>query len=136
MAEGKLNIHLNSFSFLKRGYPLESSSHRGGFIFDCRALTNPGRYDQYKNLSGKDQCVIDILDESKDVQRFFNNSRDLIEQMIENYLERKFTFMVVNFGCTGGQHRSVYMAEKTAKYLQDKYSDRAIVHIQHLDNPC
>ena len=117
----KLTIQINSFSF-KRGVPVDESGHGGGFVFDCRALPNPGRYDEYKELTGRDLSVIEFLDKSTEVQGYFSHVSALVCQAVDNYLEREFDYLTINFGCTGGQHRSVYFAEKLSDYLHDKYS--------------
>lgn len=117
----KLTIQINSFSF-KRGVPVDESGHGGGFVFDCRALPNPGRFDDYKSLTGKDLSVIRFLEKEKDVQEFFRLVTAIACQSIDNYLERGFDFLTINFGCTGGQHRSVYFAERLSIFLKDKYS--------------
>ena len=117
----KLVVSVNSFSF-KRGVPIDESGHGGGFVFDCRALHNPGRYDDYKVLTGKDLKVIEFLDKEADVAFFRENTLNLIDQSVEKYLERNFAHLTVNFGCTGGQHRSVYMAELVTQHLKNKYN--------------
>ncbi len=116
----ELILQINSFSY-KRGIPVDESGHGGGFVFDCRAVHNPGRYDEYRNLTGKDKEVIDFLDKRKDMKQFLKQSQSLVEQAIENYLERDFTHLMVSFGCTGGRHRSVYSAEYMARTLEKKY---------------
>jgi len=116
----ELTVQINSFSY-KRGIPVDESGHGGGFVFDCRAVHNPGRYEEYRNLTGKDREVIDFLDKRKDMKQFLKQSQSLVEQAIENYLERDFTHLMVSFGCTGGRHRSVYSAEYLARMLDKKY---------------
>lgn len=116
-----LTILINSFSF-KRGIPVDETGHGGGFVFDCRALPNPGRYEQYKTLTGKDLSVIDFLKKEESVDQFFSHIEFIVSQSVDNYLARGFDYLTVNFGCTGGQHRSVYLAEKLAAKLKDKYN--------------
>ena len=117
----RLTVSINSFSY-KRGIPVDESGHGGGFVFDCRALNNPGRYEQYKQLTGKDLKVIEFLQKEEDVQKFINATKELIDISINNYLKREFSNLMINFGCTGGQHRSVFMAEHFADYIKNKYN--------------
>lgn len=119
-AEQKLAITITSFSY-RRGYPAETSEHGGGFVFDCRALHNPGRYEPYKALCGRDAEVVDFLEREEKVEEFWNNVRGLAINAVENYLERGFSNLSIAFGCTGGQHRSVYFAERLTRYLREHY---------------
>ena len=123
-----LEVSVNSFSY-KRGIPIDLSGHGGGFAFDCRALHNPGRYTEYKQLTGMDMKVIEFLDKEDDVAIFKKNVTALVEQSVEKYIERKFDHLTVNFGCTGGQHRSVYLAEYITRHLRDKYNIK--VEVRH-----
>jgi aminoglycoside/choline kinase family phosphotransferase len=115
-----LTVTVQSFSF-KKGIPEDKSGNGGGFVFDCRALPNPGREKRYTSFTGKDKCVIEYLQQHKEVETFVNHVCALVDMSVDNYLERKFTHLTVNFGCTGGQHRSVYFAEQTAAHLRTKY---------------
>jgi len=121
-----LTITITSFSY-KKGVPQDFTANGGGFVFDCRALPNPGRLPEFKNTTGKDKCVIDYLEEFEEIKRFMNLSNQLVLQSVDNYLERNFSHLMVNFGCTGGQHRSVYFAEKLAEYLKKHYSNINVV---------
>ncbi|MBN2480625.1 MAG: phosphotransferase [Bacteroidales bacterium] len=117
---GILTIVIKSFSYLN-GIPADRSGHGGGFVFDCRALNNPGRFDAFKDLSGLDQPVIDFLENDAGIPDFFTHTSSLVDQSIGNYIQRGFKHLSVSFGCTGGRHRSVFMAEKLAAYLKNKY---------------
>jgi len=120
LPENRLTVTITSFSY-KKGIPQDMTSNGGGFVFDCRALPNPGRLPEYKNATGKDKSVIEYLEKHSEVQRFKELTTQLVLQSVENYLERKFSHLMVNFGCTGGQHRSVYFAEKLAEELKKEY---------------
>jgi len=125
-----LKVEINSFSY-KRGLPIDKSGNGGGFVFDCRALPNPGRLQAYKQLSGLDKKVIDFLKEKKEVSDFQQLSFKIIENSVKNYIEREFENLSVNFGCTGGQHRSVYNAESLASFLKKKFDIEIVVN--HLE---
>lgn len=120
-----LTVTVQSFSF-KKGIPEDKSGNGGGFVFDCRALPNPGREKKYATFTGKDDCVKEYLEQYKEVETFVNHVCALVDMSVDNYLERKFTHLTANFGCTGGQHRSVYFAERTAAHLREKYPQIAV----------
>jgi aminoglycoside/choline kinase family phosphotransferase len=128
----RLKVVVNSFSF-KRGIPIDESGNGGGHVFDCRALPNPGRYDEYKELTGKDESVINYLNEKPEPEIFFNNIKNIVDQSIENYLERGFSNLMISFGCTGGQHRSVFNAEKMTRYLNQTYDIDVILRHRELE---
>ncbi len=115
-----LVVEINSFSY-KVKLPVDHSENGGGFMFDMRGILNPGRFDEYKCLSGKDKSVQDFLEQRTKMNEFLNSVWDLIDITVEDYLKRGFTNLMINFGCTGGQHRSVYAAEQTARHLRNKY---------------
>lgn len=127
-----LTVRVTSFSY-KKGVPADPSGNGGGFIFDCRALNNPGRIAELKNLTGKDLKVQQFIEQNSEMQWFLNSVKALIEQAVRNYLERDFSHLFVAFGCTGGQHRSVYAAEKLAVHLQNNFSVN--VKLEHRELP-
>ena len=121
-----LVITINSFSY-KKGLPSDASENGGGFIFDMRGILNPGRFDDYKELSGLDKPVQDFLEQKTKMNTFLNSVWDLIDITVENYLARDFASLQINFGCTGGQHRSVFAAEQTARHLKNKYKVKVVL---------
>ena len=126
---GNLTITINSFSYLKAGIPDDATGNGGGFVFDCRGLPNPGRHAEFIHLTGQDYPVIQFLQERNEVSRFIENIFRVVSQTIDNYIEREFEHLMINFGCTGGQHRSVYCAEKLAEKLKDRYDIQ--IRIRH-----
>lgn len=125
-----LTINLNSFSYKKSGIPEDNSGNGGGFVFDCRFIYNPGRKEEFKMLTGKDNEVVLFLDSQPEMKKFLNNVYDIIDPAIENFIERNFTHLMISFGCTGGQHRSVYAAEKTREHINKKYPG-IIIKLNH-----
>lgn len=111
-----MKVRVCSFSY-KNSYPSDSSAHGGGFVFDCRALPNPGRELKFKELTGQDQSVRQYLEAEQVVEDFFQLTFKLVSLSIDNYLARNFEYLSVAYGCTGGQHRSVYCAERLAECL-------------------
>ncbi|CAM2735260.1 MULTISPECIES: RNase adapter RapZ [Weeksella] len=125
-----LNINVRSFSY-KREIPKDSSGNGGGFVFDCRGILNPGRFDQYKTLTGRDQEVITFLEEKTKAPVFLEGVKKVISISIEDYIDRNFNNLEINFGCTGGQHRSVYCADQIAMYIKTHYPS-VQVNVQHI----
>lgn len=119
-AQGQLKIRIFSFSY-KKGIPEDSSGNGGGYVFDCRSTHNPGRYEPYKKLTGLDQPVIDFLEDDGEITIFLDSVYKLADTHVERYMKRGFTSLMFSFGCTGGQHRSVYSAQHLAEHLNEKY---------------
>jgi aminoglycoside/choline kinase family phosphotransferase len=115
----KLIVRIFSFSFHK-GLPQDDTGNGGGFIFDARSLPNPGREERFKSLTGKDALVIDYLDQQQSVHDFLASAKSLVDASVTTYQSRGFKHLMVCFGCTGGQHRSVYLAEELTKHLREK----------------
>ena len=124
--DGKLTVKVCSFSFHK-GVPVDLSGNGGGYVFDCRSIHNPGRYEPYKKLTGRDEPVIRFLEDDGEVFQFLEHVYGVLDPHVETYSRRGFTSLMVSFGCTGGQHRSVYCAESLANHLRAKYPDIHIV---------
>ena len=127
-AEGGLVVTIYSFSY-KRGLPNDNSGNGGGYIFDCRSTHNPGKYEEFKQMTGLDQPVIDFLEKDGEILTFLESVYQLVDHHVERFVERDFTNMQVAFGCTGGQHRSVYCAEHLAQHLKEKYNVK--IHLIH-----
>ena len=124
-----LVVRIYSFSF-HQGLPKDESGHGGGFVFDCRALPNPGREARYKELTGKDAAVSEYLEGQQSVWQFWTNVLALVDASVIGYQGRGFKSLMVSFGCTGGQHRSVFFAERLAKHLREKSGvEVAVRHI-------
>lgn len=121
----ELVVSVFSFSY-KKGYPDDFTGNGGGFMFDCRGMHNPGRYEEYKSLTGLDRKVIDFLETKGEVTAFVSKAKELILPSVQTYLRRGFSNLQVGFGCTGGQHRSVYCAEKLANELKREFPDVAV----------
>jgi aminoglycoside/choline kinase family phosphotransferase len=126
-AKLKLTVRIQSFSY-KNGMPKDTSGHGGGFVLDCRCLPNPGRQLEFKTQSGLDAPVVAFLSKEDAVDRWARSAFSLIDQAVEDYGRRNFTDLFVAFGCTGGQHRSVYLAERLAKHLRDQGVSAVVTH--------
>lgn len=131
--DGKLEIEVYSFSY-KKGYPANYTGNGGGFMFDCRGMHNPGRYAEFKTLTGMDAPVIEFLKEKGETDLFSDRAVELISPTVERYIRRGFTNLQIGFGCTGGQHRSVYCAERVAKILAAKFPEAKIILIHREQN--
>ena len=115
-----LVVKICSFSY-KKGIPQDVTGNGGGFVFDCRGIENPGRYEEYKTIHGRNKPVMEFLERQTRMQDFLNSVFDIVDISVEDYIRRGFTNLSVNFGCTGGQHRSVYAADALARHLKNKY---------------
>lgn len=124
-----LTVRVFSFSF-HREPPKDETGHGGGFVFDARSLPNPGREERFKKLTGKDLPVIEYLEQEESVRQYLSHVKSLVDASISDYQRRGFHNLMVSFGCTGGQHRSVYLAEQLAKHLSDK--DGVQVALRHV----
>ncbi|MEW6752162.1 MAG: RNase adapter RapZ [Candidatus Latescibacterota bacterium] len=124
-----LTVNVGSFSY-RQGLPEDGSGHGGGFVFDCRGLPNPGRQPQYAGLTGRDAPVIAFLEASPEVEAYWAHVRGLVDAQVQQYLRLGFTNLSVWFGCTGGQHRSVYLAERLDRHLQQAFP-QAHVRLVH-----
>jgi aminoglycoside/choline kinase family phosphotransferase len=123
-----LTVNVKSFSYHQGGIPEDASGNGGGFVFDCRFVHNPGRYEPYKKLTGRDEAVINFLKQHSIMDDYLQNVFRIVDAAIEDYIDRSFTSLTVNFGCTGGQHRSVYGADELSKHIKEKYGVRVNLH--------
>lgn len=123
---GRLTVKVFSFSY-KKGYPEDLSGNGGGFMFDCRGMHNPGRYDEYKPLTGLDKPVRDFLEEKGEVGPFGDKAFDIVAPTIDRYIKRGFSSLQVGFGCTGGRHRSVYCAQAFAERVAKEFPEARVV---------
>ena len=128
-----LTVTVYSFSF-KKGIPEDKSGNGGGYVFDCRSTHNPGRYDAYKHLTGRDKEVVDYLEQDGEILTFLESVYRLIDHHVERFVSRGFSHLQVAFGCTGGQHRSVYCADATARHLRERFPG---IHVEliHREQP-
>jgi RNase adaptor protein for sRNA GlmZ degradation len=125
-----LTLRIFSFSF-HQGAPKDETGHGGGFVFDGRSLPNPGREERFKPLTGKDTPVIEYLNQQESVHQFLASVMSLVDASVASYRERGFKNLMVSFGCTGGQHRSVYLAEQLAKHFRARNGvEVAVRHLQ------
>ncbi len=128
-----LTVRIFSFSFHRGGVPKDDSGNGGGFVFDGRSLPNPGREERFKALTGKDSPVADYLNQQESVHQYFANVASLVDNSVREYQRRGFESLMVSFGCTGGQHRSVYLAEQLAKHLRAKNGVEVVVRHTELE---
>lgn len=128
-ASSPLIVRINSFSY-KNGIPSDSSGHGGGYVFDCRGIYNPGRLESFKTQTGRDKEVKDFLEQQTRMPEFLNSVYDIVDISVEDYLERGHQSLMISFGCTGGQHRSVYAADALARHLRNKFNVK--VDVNHI----
>lgn len=126
-----LVVKINSFSYLQTGYPIDPTKNGGGFVFDCRGILNPGRIDMYKQLTGRDKDVKDYLEQETRMNEFLISVFNVVDIAVEDYISRNFESLSVNFGCTGGRHRSVYAADALVRHLRNKYGVKT--EVSHLE---
>lgn len=117
----QLTVKVMSFAY-KKGIPNDTTGNGGGFVFDCRAVNNPGKYERFKQFNGLDKEVIKFLEDDGEMTKFLKHVYELVDASVERYLERGFTSLMVSFGCTGGQHRSVYGAQHLAEHINRKHN--------------
>ncbi|HEX6804644.1 MAG TPA: RNase adapter RapZ [Terriglobales bacterium] len=129
----RLLVRVFSFSFHRDGPPKDDTGNGGGFVFDGRGLPNPGREERFKTLTGKDAPVAEYLDQQESVHQFFSNAAALVDASVDVYRRRGFQNLMVAFGCTGGQHRSVYLAEQMARHLRENNGVDVVVHHRELE---
>ncbi|MBZ5857975.1 RapZ C-terminal domain-containing protein [Flavihumibacter profundi] len=125
-----LVVQIHSFSF-RKGIPADSSGNGGGFVFDCRGILNPGRIEEFKTQTGRDKAVKDFLEQRTNMPDFLNSVFDMVDISVTDYIKRGFGSLQVNFGCTGGQHRSVYAADALARHLRNKFGVR--IELKHIE---
>jgi aminoglycoside/choline kinase family phosphotransferase len=128
-----LVVRIFSFSFHRDGVPKDEAGNGGGFVFDGRSLPNPGREERFKALTGQDTPVIDYLNQQESVHQFFASVSSLVDASVSDYQRRGFKNLMVSFGCTGGQHRSVYLAEQLAKYLRSRNGIEVVLRHRELE---
>jgi Predicted P-loop-containing kinase len=124
-----LVVRIYSFSY-KQNMPVDETGNGGGFVFDCRGILNPGRFEQYKSQTGRDKPVKDFLEQQTRMPEFLNSVFDIVDITVEDYIRRGFQHLSVSFGCTGGQHRSVYAADALARHLRNKFKVKT--EVKHL----
>ncbi len=130
MNKPTLTLSIRSFSY-KKGIPEDQNGHGGGFVFDCRSIHNPGRYEPYKKLTGRDESVITFLKEKSKIDDFLNDIYALVDRAVAQYMSRNFEHLMVSFGCTGGQHRSVYSADQLANHVKEKFGIKVdLIHVE------
>lgn len=130
-----LTVKIFSFSYKKSGIPKDNTPNGGGFVFDCRFIYNPGREEKFMALTGANDDVAGFMDRDNIMQEFLKDVFAICDKAVDNYIKRDFSDLMVSFGCTGGQHRSVYSAIRLKRHLEDKYKDKIKVLLNHKEFP-
>jgi RNase adaptor protein for sRNA GlmZ degradation len=130
-ASTPLVVKINSFSYKKGGIPKDDTINGGGFVFDCRGILNPGRFEEYKEFNGRNKTVKDFLEQQTRMPEFLNSVYNMVDIAVEDYIKRGFESLMVSFGCTGGCHRSVYAADALTRHLRNKFSVN--VQLNHIE---
>ena len=128
----RLEVRIYSFAY-KKGIPADTTGNGGGYVFDCRSINNPGKYEHYRQFNGMDPEVIKFLEDDGEVTVFLESVYKLVDAHVKRFVERKFTHLQVCFGCTGGQHRSVYCAEHLARHLTDRFNIKVMVNHREMN---
>jgi len=128
----RLEVKICSFAY-KKGIPVDNTGNGGGYVFDCRAINNPGKYEHFRQFTGLDREVKEFLENDGEVFPFLDNVYSLVDAHVARFIERNFTHLQVCFGCTGGQHRSVYCAEHLAEHLSGKFDIKVVVNHREID---
>ncbi len=126
-----LTVKIYSFSY-KKEIPKDNTGNGGGYVFDCRGVLNPGRIEEYKTQTGRDLAVITYLETQTEMPSFIECVKKILDISLKNYIERGFSNLQVSFGCTGGQHRSVYSADTITKHIKKNYPS-VVVDLQHVE---
>ena len=124
----ELEVRVISFAY-KKGIPNDPSGNGGGYVFDCRAINNPGKFERFSNVTGLDKPVIDFLIEEGEMATYLDSIYKLVDNHVKRYIDRSFTHLMIAFGCTGGQHRSVYAAENVAEHISKNFGVKvSLIH--------
>lgn len=128
MRKDELEVRITSFAY-KKGIPSDPSGNGGGYVFDCRAINNPGKFERYNNVTGLDEPVIQFFKEDGEMDVYLESIYKLVDSHVKRYIERSFTHLMVSFGCTGGQHRSVYASQRIAEHISEKFGVKvSLIH--------
>jgi hypothetical protein len=130
-ASTPLVVKINSFSYKISGYPKDETENGGGFVFDCRGILNPGRIQEFKAQTGTDKPVKDFLEQQTKMPEFLNSVYNLVDIAVEDYMQRGFGSLMINFGCTGGRHRSIYAADAVARHIRNKFGVK--IELNHIE---